>query len=310
MTPNVPLIIVNPAAGGGSGGRDWRRAVSKVRSHLGPFACAFTDSSGDASQIAEREARAGRVFLIAFGGDGTVSEVAGGILQSGCDAELGVLPHGTGADFIRSLQVPARLTDAARSLREGRSIRIDVGKVSFAASDGSEKSRYFVNSASFGLSGEVTQTTNRSSKAFGGLISFASSTVSTAFHYNPPDVFIEVDDEPVRRIPITTVSFNNGRYFGGGMKIAPEASFVDGQLDMIVIRKLSFLKILTQGPRLYAGAHLALPEVHHRRATSARAWAVDPKIRIPLEVDGESPGLLPARFEICPKALRVRVPKH
>jgi diacylglycerol kinase family enzyme len=94
------------------------------------------------------------------------------------------------------------------------------------------------------------------------------------------------------------------------MKIAPDASMVDGRLDLVVVRKLPFRRILAQGPRLYAGAHMALPEVHHRLVSVAQAWPVDPGAEVHLEVDGESPGKLPARFEACPTALLVRVPSH
>jgi diacylglycerol kinase (ATP) len=310
MNRDVPLVIINPASGGGSGSRDWGRAVSTIRSHFGPFDCTFTESPGHAFRIAREESLAGRRFLIAFGGDGTISEVARGILSTETDTELGVFPHGTGSDFIRSLELPSRLADAAASLGDGRTVRMDVGNVTYRAPNGNTESRHFINSSSFGLSGEVTESTNRSSKSLGGLISFASSTVKTAFTFVHPDVFLEVDDEPARRLPITTVCFNNGRFFGGGMKIAPEASMVDGQLDLIVVRKLPFSKILAQGPRLYAGTHLSLPEVHHRLATTARAWPVDSDVDVLLEVDGESPGTLPASFEIRPMALRVRIPSR
>jgi YegS/Rv2252/BmrU family lipid kinase len=310
MSLNAPLVIINPAAGGGSGRRDWGRAVAAIRSRLGPFNCTFTEAPGDATRIAKEESLAGRSFLIAFGGDGTISEVARGILDTDNDTELGVLPHGTGSDFARSLNLPSRFAEAAASLHQGRTVRIDVGKVDYRATNGDDESRFFINSSSFGLSGEVAESTNRSSKSLGGLISFASSTVKKAFTFDHPDVYLEVDDEPARRLPITTVCINNGRFFGGGMKIAPAASFVDGRLDLIVVRKLPFHRILAQGPRLYAGAHLMLPEVHHRLATKARAWPADPGVQVHLEADGECPGTLPARFEICPKALRVRIPDN
>ena len=308
MNRDVPLIIVNPASGGGSGSRDWNRAVSTIQSHFGPFDRIFTESPGHAFRIAREESLGGRRFLIAFGGDGTISEVARGILSTEADTELGVFPHGTGSDFVRSLELPSRLADAATSLSDGRTVRMDVGSVTYRAANGDTESRHFINSSSFGLSGEVTQNTNSSSKSLGGLISFASSTVKTAFTFDHPDVFLEIDDEPARRLPITTVCFNNGRFFGGGMKIAPEASMVDGQLDLIVVRKLPFRRILAQGPRLYAGAHLSLPEVHHQLAATVRAWPVDSHVEVPLEVDGESPGTLPANFGIRPMALRVRIP--
>jgi diacylglycerol kinase (ATP) len=310
MKGQVPLVIVNPAAGGGSGERDWGRAVATVRSHLGPFTCRFTESSGDAARIAHEESLAGRRFLIAFGGDGTISEIAQGILNAQTDTELGVLPHGTGSDFVRSLGISCHLADAASSLRDGRSVWMDVGKATYRASSGNDESRYFINSCSFGLSGEVTENTNRSSKSLGGFFSFASSTVRTAFTYDAPEVYLEVDEEPARRVAITTVCCNNGRFFGGGMKIAPDASMIDGRLDLVVVGKLPFRKILAQGPRLYVGAHLALPEVHHRLVTKVRAWPVDSKADVFLEIDGESPGKLPAQFENRPKALRVRIPSR
>ncbi|HEX9917563.1 MAG TPA: acylglycerol kinase family protein, partial [Pyrinomonadaceae bacterium] len=98
---SLPLVIVNPASAGGATGRAWPRLASDLRAHFGAFNCTFTERAGDAAVIARREARAGRNLIIACGGDGTISEVANGILESGADAELGMLPSGTGGDFRR-----------------------------------------------------------------------------------------------------------------------------------------------------------------------------------------------------------------
>jgi len=111
----------------------------------------------------------GLVVIIACGGDGTVSEVANGILSSGKDVELGILPSGTGGDFRRTLDIPSRSRDAARVLRNGRTVRIDVGRVSFIDNNGAEAMRYFVGVASCGMSTRVIERV----KADG--ISFASS---------------------------------------------------------------------------------------------------------------------------------------
>lgn len=312
MTTGLPLVIINPAAAGGGAGRSWASAASVVRSHFGPYQCAFTARAGDATRIAEEQARAGRRLLISFGGDGTISEVARGILRSGAPAELGVLPQGTGADFSRTLGVPWRLPDAARALRDGRSQTIDVGEVHFTAHDGRQESRYFINSASFGLSGEVAARTNRgnrtgSRKLLGGALAYASETVKAAVAFEAPEVWIEVDTNPAVQVPITQVSVNNGRFFGGGMKIAPRASLVDGRLDLIVVRKLSLARIAADGPRIYSGTHLSLPEVDHLYVGSVRAWPASENALIGLEVDGETPGILPARFSARPRALRVRI---
>src|SRR5687767_2583462 len=100
----LPLIIVNPASAGGATGDAWPGLASVVRRHFGAFEAALTRRGGEAADIAEREARAGRRFVIACGGDGTVNEVANGILRAGAGAgtELGVLPSGTGGDFRRT----------------------------------------------------------------------------------------------------------------------------------------------------------------------------------------------------------------
>src|SRR5205085_6551035 len=147
--PTLPLIIVNPASAGGATAEAWPGVASEVRRHFGPFEVAFTKKGGEAVEISEREARAGRAFIVACGGDGTVNEVANGILRAGARAELGVLPGGTGGDFRRTLKIPTRTADAARLLREGTTRTIDAGRVTFANDDGAEESRFFLNVASF-----------------------------------------------------------------------------------------------------------------------------------------------------------------
>ena len=153
----LPLIIVNPASAGGTTGDAWPVVASAVRRHFGAFEVAFTKRGGEAVEIAERETRAGRRFIIACGGDGTINEVANGILraETGGGTELGVLPSGTGGDFRRTLEVPSRTADAARALREGETRSMDAGRVRFVNGSGEEESRFFVNVASFGMGGDV-----------------------------------------------------------------------------------------------------------------------------------------------------------
>src|SRR5438105_571393 len=153
MSP-LPLIIVNPASAGGATGAAWPGAASEVRRHFGPFEAAFTRRGGEAAEIAEREARAGRAFIIACGGDGTINEVANGILRAGGGAELGVLPSGTGGDFRRTIKIRTRAADAAHSLREGATRALDAGHVTFTNERGEEEARFFLNVASFGMGGE------------------------------------------------------------------------------------------------------------------------------------------------------------
>jgi YegS/Rv2252/BmrU family lipid kinase len=277
---------------------DWPAAASALRTHFGPFEFRFTEGRGDAARIAREEAEGGRGLLISFGGDGTISECARGILESGMPAELAILPHGTGGDLVRSLPLPRRLADAARALRRGRPVAIDVGRV--VLGDGREKS--FVNSASFGLSAEVAR---RQGRREGG--SYLAETLKAASRYHCPEIELTIDSGPSRRLRITTVSLHNGRFVGGGMKMAPEADLTDGLLDLVVVKKLSLVKLIGESPLLYLGAHLGLPEVEHGRVSVLAARSTDPSVDVPVEMDGEVEGRLPARFEILSRALRLRV---
>jgi diacylglycerol kinase (ATP) len=313
--PTLPLVVVNPTSAGGATGRAWPRLASELRSHFGPFAVAFTERAGHAREIGEAEARAGRKFLIACGGDGTASEVADGILASGADAELGLLPSGTGGDFRRTLRVPRRGADAAASLRAGRTVRIDAGRVGFLNPAGGRESRHFVNVASCGMGGEVIRRVKREGgrlpaalpHALGGRAAFAAAAARASLSYERPAVAVRLDGGPERRLVITNFCVANARYFGGGMKIAPAAKLADGLFDVVAVGDLNTPAILANSYKLYLGTHLGMREVGHALAAGVSVRAAGDQ-KVLLEVDGELVGTLPADFELLPRALRVRVP--
>jgi YegS/Rv2252/BmrU family lipid kinase len=319
MSP-LPLIIVNPASAAGATGRAWAGIASDWRTHFGAFKCVFTEKTGDGQRLAIRAAQEGCNFIIACGGDGTISEVANGILESGLDVELGVLPNGTGGDFRRTLQLPTRAINVARSLRVGRTRRIDVGRAIYTNHCGTQESKYFLGVASFGMSREVIErvkdgttdwfTTVIPSGSLRGKISFAIAALQTKLAAPYTEAFIKMDEQPERRLMFDNLCVANARYFGGGMKIAPQAKLNDGLFDIIAIGDLRAREILTGAPRLYMGAHLNMKQVQHARAAriSARPARRDDEIQI--EVDGELPGKLPATFEIIPRALRIRLPQN
>ena len=297
----MSVVIVNPSSAGGSTGEAWPQIASDLRSQFGPFRVLFTKHRGDAAALANESARKGAKFIIACGGDGTISEVANGILSSGKDAELGILPSGTGGDFRRTLEIPSRTRDAAKILRTGRTARIDVGRVSYVDNNGNDATRYFVGVASCGMSTKVIERV-KSDRA-----SFASALLKTAMRNDPVRLVVQLDDSHERHLVVTNLCVANARYFGGGMKIAPDAKLTDGKFDVIGVGDLSALKIFTSAPRVYTGAHLSMPEVSHALARKITVRAADRAAEVALEVDGELPGRLPAAFQIIPEALRVRV---
>ncbi|HET6977794.1 MAG TPA: diacylglycerol kinase family protein [Pyrinomonadaceae bacterium] len=297
----MSVVIVNPSSAGGSTGETWPQIASDLRSQFGPFRAVFTKHRGDAAALASEAARKGAKLIIACGGDGTISEVANGILSSGKDAELGILPSGTGGDFRRTLEIPSRTRDAARILRTGRSVRIDVGRVSYTDQAGHDASRYFVGVASCGMSTKVIERVKTDD------VSFATALLKSAMRNAPVRLLVQLDDAHERQLVVSNLCIANARYFGGGMKIAPDAKLTDGKLDIISIGDLSAMKIFTSAPRVYTGSHLSMPEVSHALARKISVRAADRATEVALEVDGELPGRLPATFQIIPEALRVRV---
>lgn len=314
----LPLVIVNPESAGGATRDAWPKIASDLRSHFDSFTIAFTTRAGEGRELAAEAARKGANLIISCGGDGTISEVANGILASGKDVELGILPSGTGGDFRRTLEIPARTRDAAEILRNGSARAIDVGRVTFTDHAGAQDTRYFLGVASFGMSAEIiervkaedsTWLPGKTPKWLTGRLSFGVSMLRTAMSSPNTRVVVQLDDDHERHLTVANLCIANARYFGGGMKIAPYAKLDDGQFDVISIGDLGARKILMNAPRIYTGTHLSMDQVSHALARKIVARAADKKAQVAIEVDGELPGYLPATFQVVPQALRVRCPR-
>jgi diacylglycerol kinase (ATP) len=311
----LPLVIINPESAGGATRDAWPKIASDLATHFGSFTPIFTKHPGEGTELAANAARKGIKLIIACGGDGTISEVANGILSAGSDTELGILPSGTGGDFRKTIGIPSRSGDAAAILRDGQTRLIDVGRVTFTKHDGEHESRYFLGVASFGMSAEVVARVKeggpewlptKGPKWLTGRVAFGVAMLQTALKTGPTRVVVQLDDDPARHMTVANLCIANARYFGGGMKIAPDAKLTDGKFDIVSIGDLGAARILANAPRLYLGAHLGMDQVGHALATKIVARPIDSDHRIEIEVDGEIPGQLPATFQILPKALRVR----
>lgn len=314
---SLPIVIINPESGGGATRDAWPGIASDLSTHFGPFTPVFTAHAGHGTEIAADAARKGTKLIIACGGDGTISEVANGILLSGRDAELGVLPSGTGGDFRKTLGIPQRARDAAEILRTGRSRRIDAGRVTFTTEGGAQETRYFLGVASFGMTADVIERVKQDGpewfpfkgpKWLSGRLAFGVSMLQSAIQASATRVVIQLDEQAEQHLTVVALCIANARYFGGGMKIAPDAKLDDGKFDVVSIGDLGALKIFTNAPRLYLGAHLGMQQVGHSLTAKLVARPAVKGEHISIEVDGELPGFLPATFQIVPDALRVRTP--
>lgn len=311
----LPLVIVNPKSAAGSTKGKWAEMASDLRTHFGAYNVAFTKKAGDGNELAKRGIDSGRRFIIACGGDGTINEVANGILETGEDVELGVLPSGTGGDFRRTLGMPQTIREAAIALRKGETKQMDVGRVTFQNFQDETVSRYFLNVSSFGLAASIIERVKSTSSlgwlphdTLRGKASFALSTLQEVVGIDLASVRIRIDDSDEKVIQTVNFCVANSRYFGGGMKIAPEAKINDGFFDVVNIGNIGTLKILLNAHTLYMGTHLDLPEVKTKLARRIEARPSDSNTEIHIETDGELPGKLPAVYEIVPDALKIRAP--
>ena len=308
MPATSVAFLVNPASANGSTGRRWPE-IARRAADAGLVGDAWlSERPGHIAELVERAAGDGTGLLVAVGGDGTVNEAVNGLMrlrEPGRELpELAVLPRGTGTDFVRTFRIPTRLDDALAVARDGKPREIDAGRVEFRAWNGSDATAFFCNVASAGMSGAVAQRANTTSKAMGGKASFLWATLAVFGRWKPTEVEVEVDGERRARL-MYDVIVANCRYLAGGMHMTPEAEPDDGLFDVLLIGDITKRDLALTLPKVYRGTHLPHPKAELLRGRSVSVRSPAP---LPIELDGEQPGTTPVRFEVVPKALRLRVP--
>ena len=307
------VLVVNPSAQNGQLGRRWPELAADLRRELGSFEEVMTAAAGDATRLTREALDSGAGAVVAVGGDGTINEVVNGFFEGdravAPQAMLGILPFGTGGDFRKCVPIPRDTREAARVLADRKSRTIDVGYLELTGRDGRPASRIFINIASFGMSGLVDEYVNKASKRLGGRLSFMLATARAGLSYENQRVRLvfDGDESSAADLTINTVAVANGRYFGGGMFVAPQAELDDGQFDVVALGDMGKLDFIRHSRKIYAGTHLGLDKVSQRRARLVRAEPIGGE-PVRLDVDGETPGMLPATFRVLPAALRLLAP--
>jgi diacylglycerol kinase (ATP) len=307
-----PLLIVNPAAGGGRAGRTVGDVRAVVERRLGPVDVEVTARPGHGLDLARAAADGGCARIIAVGGDGTLHEVANGVLDSARAGEVavGFVGQGTGGDFRRTLGIAHRLDAYVGALAAGREKVIDVGRLRYRGHDGSERSRWFVNILSAGMGGLVDRYVAATTKAFGAkaayyLASLRALAVCQRGHLRC-DVGL-AGESRADAIDTFMIAICNGRYFGGGMHVAPMALLDDGRFEVVSIDAPSKLAFPAHSRRIYDGSHLSSPGVRHFACDRISMDLADDRARgvFLLDVDGEPLGGLPISVEVAPRKLRL-----
>jgi diacylglycerol kinase (ATP) len=288
---------VNPASANGATGKRWPELERRANELGLAGETVVSERPGHLAEVA-RGAPAD-TLLVVVGGDGTLNEVVNAVAQTG--AEIAVLPAGTGQDFGRTHGISTRFDEAVEVALRGAARTIDLGRVTTTAGE-----RWFANVGSVGMSGAVAARANAMSKRLGGRATFFYALVREFLGWENTEVVVTLDGGE-RRGAMHDVVVANGRWHGGGMKLAPEASATDGLFDVVLIGDVSKLDFVTTAPKLYSGRHLSHPKVDLLRSRTVGVEAAAP---LPVEVDGEPFGTTPARFEVVPRSLHVRAPRN
>jgi diacylglycerol kinase (ATP) len=297
------VMIVNPASANGRTAEQWPEIARRAGERGLRVDVRLTQGPGHATELAAAAVAEGAELVLAVGGDGTVSEIANGM--AGAPAtDLAVVERGSGCDFVRTFGI-SKKTDLALDVAATAPARtIDLGRVTYTGPDGTPTTRYFANIASAGLTGVAADRVNRGGKPLGATVAFAWAAVATFATYRNSRFVVEIDDEVLDQTCNNAI-VANCRYFAGGMKILPHADPSDGMLDVLVWGDVSKVDLALNLHKLYRGTHVTHPKATIRRA---RRVVVTPETPLPIEVDGEQPGITPAAFDVVPSALRLRAP--
>jgi diacylglycerol kinase (ATP) len=262
------------------------------------FEHALTTRAGEEQAIAADALARGYRRIVAVGGDGTWSNVANAILRAGSPAQLGLVPAGTGSDLAKSLDIPARdLAACARIVAAGRARTIDVGHI---------EDRYFLNVAGFGFDIAVIEHTWKV-RWLGGHLLYLYCALSQLFAFPGFPVQVQADGGRPARLDLLMLVIANGRVFGGGFRIAPQADLGDGRLDAVWFGNMGSAGRLHALVRLMRGTHAEMATVATARAPSFRlTFETAPAY----ETDGEWNRARSAELEVCivPSALAVVAP--
>ena len=288
-------FIVNPIAGSGKGRRTFEWISSRLSVRSIPFTYAFSEHAGHAAELAKAAVERGESCIVAIGGDGTLREIAGALVNTDC--VLGILPAGSGNDLCKTLGIPAEPEAAMELLLSGTPRGMDACLAN---------ETLFFNVAGLGFDVEVLRRTDiyKEKLKLNGMLPYVLGIVSALAHRPTMPLRYTANGE-TRSMESCIFSVGNGKYIGGGMKALPSANAIDGKFDVGAIRQLPFLRFVSLLPKFIKGKHVGIPEVHYFRTEEL---LVESRGEFTIQLDGELVEKTPVRFKILPGALKVLAP--
>jgi YegS/Rv2252/BmrU family lipid kinase len=289
------FFIVNPVSGHGRSLRIMDKLCKYLNAQGVEYKTAFSVRPGHIVKIARDAAAAGYETIVAVGGDGTIREALEGMHDT--DSALGFIPAGSGNDFVKSLGIPKDPMAALNIILAGERRTIDAGQIN---------RRMFLNSATIGFDAEVVARAQRL-PALRGFASYFIATIITLLRLRRKRVTLEREDGAVSHHDVLLIAVCNGRYYGGGFKVAPQAELDDGLFDVILAEGFTRLRALRMLPKYVRGTHLNKPArgLSHFRCKSLKLRTHRP---VTANADGEISMETELSFAVKPGAVHVVVP--
>lgn len=287
-----------------------QRTIAAIERTFGayPLTIVLTEYSGHAIPLAAKAVQAGAQIMVSVGGDGTLNEVVNGIIQ-GTEAgraaidspALAILPMGSGNDFVKNFGPPPQLEGLRQAIEQQQAQWVDVGVAEFVGPNHQPTKRYFINISDIGIGGLIAQKLSRYYSWLGPGFTYQRAIISTLLTYSPQMLSVSTPTQQLTT-PMMSLVIANGKYFGSGLGIAPDALLNDGLLEVVMLKNITILDYLRQLPKVRRCQVLQHPEVSYSRAAHISVSSDQP---LPLDMDGEFVGFSPVTFSILPQRIKI-----
>ncbi|MDO4581190.1 MAG: diacylglycerol kinase family lipid kinase [Bacillota bacterium] len=307
------FFIINRQAGSGRVASWWREFEPQLQQAGWDYFYEYTVQGEVARQVRRAVVERGAQAVVAVGGDGSLYEALGGLIENDALIEpqpvFVAYPAGSACDFVRSLGYTDGGCELLRLLEHGQTRHIDVGRCAYHGADGAQRTGYFINGFDAGAGADTCALVNADQGELkkrhkSGKLAFKRAAMQVLMRFSYTRTEVEADGQRFSGEYII-IGAGNGRYIGGSMLMFPQAALDDGKLDLLLVGRRSFISVLSVFSRVYSGGHLQIKNVDYLHA---REIAINSARPLAIELDGEVPGTTPVRLTVLPQLLPVLFP--
>ena len=310
MNEDTFFLIVNPKAGFNKGLKHWD-AIKKSLEKIGiKYIHTFSEYAGHSIELARNAVVAGFRKIIAVGGDGTANEVINGIFSQDVvdtrQVQFGIIPVGTGNDWIKSHQIPNNYKKSILLLNAGKTTPHDIGKIHYHTAEGEKKTRYFLNVAGLAYDAFVTNASEKNKRAAKNRFYYLYLIFSCVTKFSPDVCRIKFNNHDMEHA-FYNITIGICQYNGGGTKLVPHAIHDDGKFALTLFKDIKPIEVITKSPRFFNGSIVDHPQAFTSQTNHIQIDA-DKETPAYVEADGEVLGQTPIEFDMLKQSIQVFVP--